>query len=429
MSDKKKLASYAGLLFSLVTLQVTAARAQSADTPPADRVLACPWTPPDADAIDKPQVQIDAEDKEGKSTEDSSTSDTQGPGDADSNAGPGFYIPGNGCLLIDGSIDTGVQVTSVTAKASRLTLPIKSGKTQWQLSDTLNITHYSQTDYGDLITRVGVQGDQAQTISLSSASVTLGRNVIGLATSFFADWQADEFSFRALASTQSPFMLAHVWRPTPNTTLTLSLEDPTFRRVTISGYGSPQFPDLVGRYRYTTGNWQFIANAALHQTTFFDGSPALWGGAVQGYARYAFPNTRQDDQSYVIFQLARAWNAPGYLGINTPTSAFKISLPGALGANDAERADGWNGAAVVSWAWSAKWRSAAFASFTSLRLPDVLGTGSVLSTRGAANLTYTPVENLDLTLEAGLAKVTSANSGIPSARQWSLSFSMARTFP
>ncbi|QKC83438.1 hypothetical protein [Mesorhizobium sp. NZP2077] len=425
MPDAKKLVSYAGLLFIPVALQVTAASAQSADAPPAERVLACPWTPPDAEDIDKPQAQLDAENEsKDKPTDDSSTA-----GDSDSDAGPGIYIPGNGCILIDGSVDAGVEATSVTVKGSRLTPPTKSGMTQWQLADTLNITHYSQTDYGDLITRLGIEGDQSNNISLSSASVTLGRNVIGLETSFFADWQADEFSFRALATTQSPFLVAQVSRPTPNTTLTLSLEDPTFRRVTISGYGSPQFPDLVGRFRYTIGNWQFIANAASHQTTFFDGSPPLWGAGVQAYARYAFANEAQDDKSYVIFQLARAWNAPGYLGINTPTSAFKISLPGALGANDAERADGWNGAAVVSWAWSSKWRSAAFASFTSLTLPDLLGTVSVLSTRGAANLTYTPVENLDLTLEAGLAKVTSTNSGIPSARQWSLSFSMSRTFP
>lgn len=203
-----------------------------------------------------------------------------------------------------------------------------------------------------------------------------------------------------------------------------------FRRVTISGYGSPQYPDLVGRYRYSTGNWQFIANAASHQTTFFNtNAPALWGAAIQGYARYAFANDAQSDKSYVIFQLAHARNAPGYLGINTQTSAFKINLPGALGANDAERAIGWNGAAVVSWAWSNKWSSAGFVSFTSLTLPDVQGTAAILSTRGAANLTYTPVDNLDFTLEAGLAKVTSANSGIPSGRQWSLIFSMSRTFP
>lgn len=390
-----------------------------------------PWTPPDADAIDKPQAQIDAENSSGdEPTDDTSTSDTPGPGDSDSDAGPGFYTPGQGCILFDGSVSSGFEATSVTAKGSPLTPPTKLGKTEWQLSESANFTHYSQTEYGDLITRFDIQGDQTNELSLSSASVTLGSSIIGLQTSFFADWQADEFSFRALTSTQSPFLIGYVSRPTPNTTLTLSLEDPMFRRVTISGYGSPQFPDLVGRYRYSTGNWQFIANAASHQTTFFNANaPALWGAAVQGYARYAFANDAQSDKSYVIFQLAHARNAPGYLGINTQTSAFKINLPGALGANDAERAIGWNGAAVVSWAWSSKWSSAGFVSFTSLKLPDELGTGSILSTRGAANLTYTPVDNLDFTLEAGLAKVTSANSGIPSGRQWSLIFSMSRTFP
>ncbi|WP_091583142.1 hypothetical protein [Mesorhizobium qingshengii] len=437
MSDVKKFVCYACLLFTVIALQVAPVNAQSADSPPADPVLACPWTPPDVDAIDKPQVQIDAEDNEDTSTGDSRTSDTPGPGDTDSNAGPGFYLPGYGCILFDGSVSSGVEATGVAAKGSRLTPPKKSAKTQWQLTEIANVTHYSQTEYGDLVTRLGVQGDQSKDLSISSASVTIGRGIIGIETSFFADWQADEFSFRALTSTQSPFLVAYVSRPTPNTTLTLSLEDPTFRRVTISGYGPQQFPDLVGRFRYTSGNWQFIANAASHQTTFFDSnagplasqSPALWGGAVQAYARYAFANNVQSDKSYVIFQLARAWNAPGYLGINTPTSAFNINLPGALGANDAERATGWNGAAVVGWAWSSKWRSAAFASFTSLKLPDVFGTGSILSARGAANLTYTPVENLDLTLEAGLAKETSGNSGIPSGRQWSLDFSMSRTFP
>lgn len=438
MSSAKRFVGYSGLLFSLIALPVTAASAQSAYRLPGERLLACPWTPPDEDAIDTPQAQIDAENSsKDRSTDDADASNTSGPGDTDSDAGPGFYIPGHGCILIDGSVSSGVEATSVTANESRLTPPVKSAKTQWQLTDILNVTHYSQTEYGDLITRLGIQGDQSNNISVSSASITFGRSIIGVRTSFFADWQADEFAFRALTSTQSPFLAAYVSRPTPSTTLTLSLEDSTFRRVTISGYGSPQLPDLVGRFRYTTGNWQFIANAASHQTTFFDAnagplasqSPALWGTAVQVYARYAFANDAQSDQSYIVFQVAHARNAPGYLGVNTPTSAFKINLPGVLGAKDAERAIGWNGAAVVSWAWSSKWRSAGFASFASLTLPDVSGTGTLLSTRGAANLTYTPVEDLDLTVEAGLAKITSANSGIPSGRQWSLIFSMSRTFP
>ncbi|SEB68284.1 Porin subfamily protein [Beijerinckia sp. 28-YEA-48] len=402
---------------------------------PSRIVSACTETPPDSYSLDKPKAQIQAEDEE--DTESDDDDDALPSGRKGKGIAPGLYNAPFGCLLIDGSVDTGTQTSIISTDKSRFSGASRLTDTQSLLLGTVNFTHQTSTEFGSLTTRFGVQADPDGNATLPHASIQFGNAVVGVQPSFFNAWLALEFSFRALAATQSPLVAAYIFRPTDSSTLSISLEDPSYRRVTISGYGPTSYPDVVGRYRYYSGNWQFILSGAIHQTTFANSilkNPAsnnspIWGAAIQAYARYALPNEAQSDNSFVVLQFAYAKQAAGYLGINTPTSGFRLQLPGAFGADNAERSIGWNGAGVVSWAWSEKWRSAAFTSFTKLNLPDLVGNGSVLSTRSAINLTYTPVASLEFTLEAGFARVISANSGIPSARQWSVILSASRSFP
>lgn len=433
------LSAQLSLLFLLAAggLQAPAARplkdrSLPGQTMPGRNQAACPSAPPDGYSIEKPAAQLRAENDEGDDDE-----ETEEPpaGDTGSSGSPGLYDPAFGCLLIDGAMYTGVQTSMGSAGQSRLAPATRVTDSQSLLLGVATFTHHAQTEAGELTTRFGIEASQ-DSAAIQFASIMYGNAIVGVQPSFFNGWLGWEFSFRALAAVQSPLVAAYVFRPTDNSTLSVALEDPTYRRITLSGYGPLGFPDAVARYRYSSGNWQFILSAASHQTTFSNSilnplvaSAPIWGAAVQAYARYALPNDAQSDRSFVLLQLAYAKQAAGYLGINTTAGAFKIQLPGALGADSAERSTGWNGAAVVGWAWSEQWRSAAFTSFTKLALGDLVGTGSILSSRSAVNLTYTPVTSLDISIEAGFARVLSANSAIPSAKQWSLIFSAVRYFP
>lgn len=268
MSSTARFAFFGCLLVSLFAPRIAAAgKLPDRQTPPDRRQVACPWTPPDVDTLDIPQAQLDAASSDSDDDSDDDDDNTPAAGDSGSSAGPGFLAPRSGCVLIDGEVDAGIQSATVKTEPTQLTSGSKQTAIQSQSNAKLGLTHYSQTEFGDLVTRVNFQVDQTNSLTLPYAYVSLGHGTIGLQTSFYDDWQASEFSFRALASVQSPFLAAYVFHPTNSSKLSLSLEDPAFRRVTFIGYGPVQYPDAISRFRYFAGNWQFIVNTALHQTT------------------------------------------------------------------------------------------------------------------------------------------------------------------
>ena len=400
--------------------------------PPSRRMQACPWSPPAADAIDMPQAQIDAEaDDDEDDDEDDAPSK---PGDVGSSAGPGMYAAGHGCILIDTSVNTGTQVNVTSTKIGGQGTSLTTS--QSILLATANVTHYAPSEYGDIITRVSFGIDQANNGTMSQASIAIGKAVMGLHPSFYDAWAASEFSFRALTPSQSPMLAAVTFRPSDNSTVSLAIEDPSFRRTTISGYGGLRSPDLIARGRYSTGPWQLIVSGALHQTTFADPLPGatapdgiFWGGALQAFAKYTLPNEAQPGNAFVLAQIGYARQAAGYLGINNPTSAFAITLPGVFGAKDMERTNGWNAASSIGWAWSERWRSAAFASMVNLQVPDAGDRSKVVSRRAAINVTYSPAASLDFTLELGASSLSSQHSLIPSLRQYSVILAMSHSLP
>jgi len=400
--------------------------------PSAPRLIACPFTIPDD--VNVPQALIDADDDD---SDDSDDSDDDGAGDSDSSAGPAWQLPGGGCVAMTGNVTAGVQANKTTGVKGALinrAVPV----TVYTSIGTLDYSYARQLDSGFLIGRVsadltaaggttgGVNAISQDIVSPSRISLTFRSITAGIETSFFDSWSGDEFTFRALAPSQSPGILAWTMRPDDATALSVSLEDTVFRKVTVSGYAGTRLPDVVGRYRRYADPFDLTVSVAARQTRLINPDEAtLNGGAVQVSLKRSLP---MGDDSYVIVQGAYAVNALGYLGINTTNSAFSFQLPGVLGANVAERGNGWNLAGVFNWTFAEKWRSAAFVSAVSLDLPRVDGTGRLRSVRGAANITFSPSDSLDMTLELGYARLESGIPLIPSLRQTSLIASMATAF-
>jgi hypothetical protein len=276
-----------------------------------------------------------------------------------------------------------------------------------------------------LFTRFSADADADGAFAITEASIAFGPFLAGLSTSMFDAWSGDEFSFRALASSQSPSLFAARVLDWPDTSVILSLEDASFRRVTLGGYGGMAIPDLLIRVTHRHGPVQAILTAARHDTRLAGGG-SLTGHAFQASLRYDLASLSPD--TYLIAQATHADNALGYLGINTRTNTLGILLPGILDASTAERGHGLSGAVVFVHQIGTDWRLAAFTSASRIVLERDCGGCEVRSTRAAVNLTWMPTPGLEIALEAGAAQTRSSIPLLLPGRRWSTILSLSRSF-
>jgi hypothetical protein len=339
--------------------------------------------------------------------------------------GGGLRIGADGCLFTTGEVNAGYEFTRRSGRSARFIGPRALPGTISTVIGSVSFAHLSRIGASPLVTRLSIDADADNNVTLTDASITFGPVLAGLSASAFDMWSGDEFSFRALASSQSPMVLAARVLDRPDAAIVVSLEDPSFRRVTLGGYGGLTVPDLVVRGTWRRGPMQLVVAAAGRETRL-SGGGALHGHAVQVSATFGLPALA--DESYLIAQAAYADNALGYLGINTRTNTLGIVLPGILDAARAERGHGSSAALVLVHQIASDWRLAAFTSASRIMLDRDCGGCEVRSMRSAVNLTWMPQPGFDIALEAGAAITRSSIPVLLPGRNWSTILSVSRTF-
>ena len=374
----------------------------------AERLQACTEVAPDDYAVlPDPPDEDDDDDDDDDDTETSSV-------------GPGWRVANQNCVFPSLEVTTGRQISRVGGRLGRLLGPEKT-QVAGQLSATMGVTHVNYDWAGGLVTTIRFQG--SGDASLSQASIHSKYFGFGIMGSRFDVWAGDEFSFRAIAPSQSPTIFSVVpWR-TDTSIVVLSLEDPSFRRITVSGYGPFRSPDVVARWAGRLGAFDLTLSTAARQTTL------VQGGSLQGYAGLASLRVNVpaiSEGSYFIAQASAANKALGFLGIHTSSNAIGFTLPAALDAATAEAGKGVAGAFVGFWQYSDTVSYASYITGTKLSLPGVDG-GKILSWRTAVNATWTPIEGLAFAVEAGYAQVRSDVRFVPPGNAKTILLTITRT--
>lgn len=389
-------------------------------------VAACPFGPP-VDPLDLPEAEEEdtaAASSEADGADDDEDDDDDDDDEEDEEPVATGLVDGPGrCLFVDGELTVGYQTSRVTGPTARIAGARNLSRSSMTGLSSFNITHVTRGDGPDIVARIGFDGGASE-LTLTTASLTYGRFTGGLSDSRFDVWAGDEFSFRALASSQSPLLASWTLIATPRFAATLSAEEPSFRRVTVSGYGGVRRPDVVGRMTFGFGDSRLTLTAAQRHQRFTDSSRT----GAQGYAAQASLNLSLGEASYLILQATHARNAVGFLGVNTASNTLGVTLPGFLSASVAELSRGSSGAVVLVTALSENWTAAAFTSASLIDVPRVCSGCYVETLRSAANLTYAPNPAFSIAFEAGRARVISQVPGFPSSRTWTLTTTITRTF-
>ncbi len=370
---------------------------------------ACPFgLPEDFGAIPQPQ---DPTSEEGSDEQDEPS--------------PGIALPNSsGCLFLSQEVISGSELKSVRTRntgGDPGALNVLSSTSQ--LGATFGLTHVDGRLEDPLVTALSIRAGPDGQASLNQVSIGNSRFTAGMDSSRFDSWGGDEFSFRSLAPAQSPAQAAAVLGKGERWIALVSLEDPSFRRVTVSGYGGSNQPDLVARWAGQLGPATLVLAGASHQTTLADNS------RFQGYAGIAslkYDLEALGNGSYVLVQGTVAHKALGYLGINTTSNALSLNLPGVLSAAVAEQGRGLSGAAVAVWEVSDRWRLAAYSTAARLNVP-ILSGGDLTSWRSAANVKWSPAKGFDFILEGGLGRTLSGISIIPSSTTKSMVMTVSKS--
>ncbi len=246
----------------------------------------------------------------------------------------------------------------------------------------------------------------AGTVSPSpkSAWMSLGPTTVGLKSSYFDFWAGDEFGFKATAPSASTLLFALAFRTSENSTLIISGEDPTPRRLSDTGYAGVGYPDVVARWKYEDDSTTLHMSGVLHQLRLESADRTTrYGYAVMFGMQQQISSIGTGD--YWTVQFTYANTAPGYLGIAQPGRLLRFTLPRNAPVFLMETMRGWTAALSYSHGWSDTWRSNAFATYLDLRVTEGPGRGKVQVGRAAMNLVWTPVTGLDLTWEIGAARI------------------------
>ncbi|TCT04621.1 porin [Aquabacter spiritensis] len=220
-------------------------------------------------------------------------------------------------------------------------------------------------------------------------------------------------------------LLAYTWEFANGWAATVSFEDANIRNSGIYA-ADPTLPDISDDYQSgarlpdfvanfgQTGDWgQAQLSGALHQvvgmTPLTAGAPYIgatttdeWGYAVQAGLMFNLPFIAEGDSLYL--QSAYVNGAVAYLGLINASGAF--APPDAfIGANGSlSKVTGWNFTSQFLHNWNDKWQSAFFGGYAKFDLDDPIAQAGYGASAGVnynlgGNLTWTPVNNLAITLQ------------------------------
>ncbi|MEP9380043.1 porin [Aquabacter sp. CN5-332] len=226
--------------------------------------------------------------------------------------------------------------------------------------------------------------------------------------------------------TRTP-LIAYTWEFANGWAATVAAEDANTRNGGVNP-SDPDMPDAIDNYQAgstvpdfvanfgQTGDWgQFQLSGALHRvgavTPTTAGAPFIgssqtdsWGYAVQAGLMFNLPFIAKGDSLYL--QSAYVDGAISYLGLINASGDF--SPPDAFMNADGtlSKVSGWNFTAQFLHNWNDKWQSAFFGGYAKFNLDNPIAEIAYGATSGTnynlgANITWTPVDKLGITLQYG----------------------------
>jgi hypothetical protein len=321
--------------------------------------------------------------------------------------------PAMPCYRINGSVGLTFTATGLSAGPGTR-LDRISGRTQFESKATVGLHTLSDSELGRVRAALVYEATgtgETSTAALSEAWISVGPFTFGQVGSRFDFWSGDEFGFRVTAPSSNPWLAAVSIATGETSALTVSIEDPTKRRLGLPGLAGLDYPDVVARWRLETETLQVHLGAAMRHLRFssVDVKTEVGFAAIAG-VQLSLPSAGVDD--YVLLQGVYADKAPGYLGIAQASGLTGLTLPSELLAEPSETARGWTGAIAYSHGWSERLRSNVFATYLDLTLPRSTGAPRIQVMRTAGNLVWTPVRGLDITFEAGVSRTITDATGL-----------------
>lgn len=379
--------------------------------------------------------------------------------------GAGFYyIPGSDtCLRLGGYLWAETYYNSYTD------YPARNDRLYWVATYGFEMDARTRTDYGTL----------RSYMDLRMIWRTADPYSDGASEPFFQPWDMHiEFGGLTAGFTQSFFdfyananvlgtdpatigdqtrlpLLGYTWSLGNGYTASLSLEDSAVRDAgllsadaTISPDGfraATRLPDIVAVFGQTADWGQFQLSGALHQIAAGAGSDDAigtssdeWGYALQAGVMFNLPQIAAGDTLYL--QAAYADGAISYLGLIDPSGDFTAPDAFVRGDGRLARARGWSVVGQYLHNWNAQWNSAVFGGYGTFDITDPLarvtyGANGVGNFNAGANLTWSPVDPLAITLQydynlyrAQDWRATEAGLPVASQQAHQLMLLVARTF-
>lgn len=325
--------------------------------------------------------------------------------------------PATPCFRIDGSVGTSFTATGLSAGLGT-SLDRISTRSQFESKATIGLQTLSDSDIGRVRAAMVYEWTgtgESSTAALAEAWIAIGPLTFGQIGSRFDFWSGDEFGFRVTAPSSNPWLAAVSIATGQTSALTLSVEDPTKRRLGLPGVAGLDYPDVIARWRLETESVALHLGGAVRHLRFssVDVKSEL-GFAVIGGVQISIPSAGVED--YVVVQGVYADKAPGFLGIAQATGLTGLTLPSSLLAEPAETARGWTAALAYSHGFSETLRGNLFATYLDLTLPRVNRSPDIRTFRAAGNIVWTPVPGLDITFEAGASRTVTDASGFNPVR-------------
>lgn len=343
--------------------------------------------------------------------------------------GAGFYyIPGSDtCLRLGGYLWTETYLNSYTD------YPARNDRLYWVATYGFEMDARTATEYGTLRSYIELRMIWRTADPFSGAPsepffqprnmrVEFGGLTAGLTQSFF-DFYGNANVLGTDPGTigdqtQLP-LLGYTWSLANGYTAQLSIEDSAVRDVGVlsadatvpsdSFRPATRLPDFVGTFGQNADWGQFQLSGALHQIAAGAGSDSVigtssheWGYALQAGVMFNLPQIATGDTLYL--QAAYADGAISYLGLIDPSGDFTAPDAFVRGDGSLARARGWSVVGQYLHNWNANWNSAIFGGYGTFDITDALaratyGASSVANINAGANLTWTPVAPLSITLQ------------------------------
>ncbi len=344
--------------------------------------------------------------------------------------GPGFYyVPGTDtCLRIGGYLWTESYYNSYTD------YPRQNDRTYWVSTFGLQVDARTATDYGPLRSHMEARmiwrsadpwsdGPAGADFQPWDMHIEFAGFTFGYLQSFFDFYaNADVLGTdpATIGDETQIGLVGYTWKLGNGFAAQVSLEDSSARDAGLlpaspastdpeEPYGATaRLPEIVATFGQSGAWGSFLLSGALHQIGAASTQEGLghttddWGYAVQGGMMFNLPVIAKGDTLYL--QAAYADGAVSYLGLIDASGDF--SAPDAFVRADGglSKVRGWSAVTQYLHNWNDRWNSAFFGGMGRFDIDDPVaraayGASGVTNVNVGANLTWTPVAPLAVTLQ------------------------------